>query len=130
MPLDPSVVAAAERISFTELGAFPRVVAMLTEVGVERYWADLARMEQTLYDAVGGSVSTQWPQAAAPIAAEYDEARLRAAIRGAQQSTLLYPDFLREIAAAGVAAYLVSFVGRRVVYFSRCGDCWTEHFPQ
>jgi hypothetical protein len=41
-----------------------------------------------------------------------------------------YVSFSEKVKAAGCAAYMVSFLGRRVVYFGRTAETHVEHFPQ
>ncbi len=41
-----------------------------------------------------------------------------------------YAGFCATVAAAGCAGYLVSFPGRRVVYFGRTAETHVEHFPK
>ena len=41
-----------------------------------------------------------------------------------------YEAFSRNVMACGCAGYLVSFSGRRVLYFGRSGETHTEHFPR
>jgi uncharacterized protein YbcV (DUF1398 family) len=56
---------------------------------------------------------------------------VREAIREAQQAaeSYTYKGFCDKVAGAGCAGYLVSFPGRRVLYFGRTGETHTEYFP-
>jgi uncharacterized protein YbcV (DUF1398 family) len=40
-----------------------------------------------------------------------------------------YQGFCDKVVAAGCAGYLVSIVGRRVLYYGRTGETHTEYFP-
>ena len=56
---------------------------------------------------------------------------IKAAIREAQALVpgYTYHGFCAKVAAAGCAGYLVSFPGRRVLYFGRTGETHVEYFP-
>lgn len=108
---------------------FPQIVGRLIAAGVERYHADLRRDEKIYYDSDGGSHAVPCHGVDAPFAEAFSEDRLRAAVKATQAGLLPYPDFCREIAAAGCVAYLVSFPGRRAVYYGRTGETCVELFP-
>jgi uncharacterized protein YbcV (DUF1398 family) len=65
-----------------------------------------------------------------PIAAEFDNAGLVAAIRGAQADTVRYPEFVKRSTSAGVIGYWAFLTGRRVIYFGRKGEQHIEEFPR
>ena len=56
---------------------------------------------------------------------------VREAIREAQSLVLgyTYKGFVAKVAGAGCAGYIVSFLGRRVLYFGRTAETHVEHFP-
>ncbi|MBS0539454.1 MAG: DUF1398 domain-containing protein, partial [Proteobacteria bacterium] len=64
-------------------------------------------------------------------AAAFDAARVRAAIKEAQDMVpgYTYKGFCAKTAAAGCAGYIVSFLGRRVLYFGRTAETHVEKFP-
>ena len=66
-----------------------------------------------------------------PVAASFDDAALTAAIREAQNLVpgYTYKGFCAKAKAAGCAAYIVSFAGKRAVYFGRTGETHVEYFP-
>lgn len=108
---------------------FPQVVIKLTEIGVERYHADLRRAEKTYYMPNGDSHVVR----SAPIRREPAEAfsadGVDAAVRAVQTNEIAYNEFCERIAAAGCVGYIVSIVGRRAVYYGRTGDSHIEPFP-
>ena len=65
------------------------------------------------------------------VAAEFNLGVVRAAIREAQALVpgYTYKGFCDKVKRAGCAGYLVSFLGRRVLYFGRTGETHTEYFP-
>ena len=66
------------------------------------------------------------------VAAEFVTGAVQAAIREAQALVprYTYRGFCDKVKRAGCAGYLVSFPGRRVLYFGRTGETHVEHFPQ
>ena len=128
--LDISVLLESSRLNFAGEMTFPQTVAALSEIGVERYGADLARLEKTHYAAGGESATVPLPLSDAPeISPQWSADAIAAAIRSSQRREIEYPQFLRQIMAAGCAAYWVFLAGRRAVYFGRHGDVHVEHFP-
>ena len=65
-----------------------------------------------------------------PIEAEFNDADLVAAIRGAQADSVRYPEFVKRSTAAGVIGYWAFLTGRRVIYFGRKGEQHIEEFPK
>lgn len=108
---------------------FPQIVARLMAAGVERYHADLNRDEKIYYDPHGGSHAVRCHPVEAEFAQAFSEDGVRAAVKETQAGRLPYPQFCRNIAAAGCVAYLVSFPGRRAVYYGRTGETCVELFP-
>jgi uncharacterized protein YbcV (DUF1398 family) len=63
------------------------------------------------------------------VAAEFNATRLRAAFLDSQQHGQQYRDFTRRAMEAGVQGYIAFLRGRRVTYWGRDGDQYTEWFP-
>src|SRR5690606_19676518 len=115
--------ASAEgRVSFAE------VVGNLIAAGVERYHVDFVRGETTYYRSDDTDVLSLHVPLGKP-AAEFSRTGVAAAVRGAQSGALKYPAFCRQALEAGCVGYIVSMVGRRVVYYGRTGDSHVEWFP-
>ena len=110
--------------------SFPRVVQGLLEVGVESYLVDFAVKQKTHYLADGTAHTVPMILDPGPIAAEFDNAGLVAAIRGAQADTVRYPEFVKRSTSAGVIGYWAFLTGRRVIYFGRKGEQHIEEFPR
>lgn len=108
---------------------FPEVVRKLAAAGVERYHADLCRGERTYYMPDGESQVDVVGAEDEPIAQEFTESGVVAALRAIQRGEILYLDFLRGIQAAGCCAYFVLIAGRRGLYFGRKGEVYEERFP-
>jgi hypothetical protein len=97
---------------------------------VEWYSANLILRCSTHYGADGSSHQTPWPEIKLPeIGHVFVENMVITALRRIQRRESTYPDFLQEIAAAGVTYYTVHLQGRRAIYFGRHGDFYIEEFP-
>lgn len=108
---------------------FPEVVAMLQEVGVERYHADLVRSEKTYYLPTGESIVAPAKPLREQPTSGFSAADTEAAVRAIQAQQIGYNEFCERIAAAGCTFYVVSLVGRRVVYFGRSAESHVELMP-
>jgi uncharacterized protein YbcV (DUF1398 family) len=109
---------------------FPQVVTALAAEGINGYHKDLLRREITYYLSDGRTHAEPLTLAPTPIATDFSEAALVAAIRTAQRDEIRYPEFIRRAAQAGTAAYRVFINGRRAVYLGGKGEIHIEHFPQ
>jgi uncharacterized protein YbcV (DUF1398 family) len=111
---------------------FPQIVGTLMQEGFESYAIDFRRASATYYLPDGDSVVLPTHGGEAPIAAALDTVAVRAAIKEAQQLApgYTYAGFCAKVMAAGCAGYIVSFTGRRAVYFGRTAETHVEHFPQ
>lgn len=108
---------------------FPEAVARLMSAGVESYFVDTARMEETAYLRDGSSVVHEMMLPPARAASEFSSQRLIAAIHDAQADRIRYPEFLQRATAAGVLGYWAFLDGRQVVYIGRLGQQHIERFP-
>jgi uncharacterized protein YbcV (DUF1398 family) len=122
-----SCVQAAESGSM----AFPEIVGTLMQAGFESYAVDFRRSTATYYLPDGDSVVLPTHRHHTPIAEALNVAALQAAIKEAQQSgpDYTYLGFCEKVMAGGCCGYVVSFSGRRVVYFGRTAETHVEHFP-
>ncbi len=116
----------------TDTMTFPQIVGTLMREGFESYAIDFRRASATYYLPDGDSIVLPTHRGEVPIADTLDVASVQAAIREAQQlvSGYTYAGFCAKVMAAGCAGYIVSFIGRRAVYFGRTGETHVEHFPQ
>jgi len=118
--------------SYQDSMSFPETVRALVEAGFEGYIVDYRRNTRTHYLPDGESLVLDNPHEADAVAAAFDATAVEAAVRWAQSgaAAYTYAAFNQRVTAAGCAGYLVSFLGRRVVYFGRTGELHIEHFPQ
>lgn len=129
--MNPKVLKECETLSFQNKLTFPQVVQRLAQTGVERYCADLVRLEKFYYSADGQTLTEAMPLKDAPaIGGAFETARVQEAIRAIQQGKIDYPEFLRQIMKAGVVYYDVFVDGRRAIYTGRAGDFHVEYFSK
>ena len=116
----------------TNTMTFPQTVGMLMQEGFESYAIDFRRAHATYYLPDGDSVTLPTHRVEVPIAATLDTAAVQSAIREAQQLVpgYTYAGFCAKVMAAGCVGYIVSFPGRRAVYFGRTAETHVEHFPK
>jgi uncharacterized protein YbcV (DUF1398 family) len=107
---------------------FPQIVSTLMEAGFEGYFMDFRRGATAYYLPNGESVELSGTRPSEPVAVSFNATVVKEAIREAQT---LAPGYTYKgfVAGAGCAGYIVSFLGRRVLYFSRGADTHVEHFP-
>ncbi len=110
---------------------FPQIVGKLMEAGFESYAVDFRRQTAVYYMPDGDSVKFPIHEAEVPVAAAFDPKAIQAAIGEAQALVpgYTYRGFCAKVMAAGCAGYMVSFSGKRVVYFGRTAETHVEHFP-
>jgi uncharacterized protein YbcV (DUF1398 family) len=114
-----------------DMMTFPQIVGKLMEAGFESYAIDFRRATATYYLPDGQSIELRAHRVDAPVAASFDTALMQAAIREAQQQGpgYTYRGFCEKAAAAGCAAYMVSFSGRQALYVGRTAETHIERFP-
>ena len=110
---------------------FPQVVSTLMAAGFEGYSVDLRRGTVAYYSPSGDNVELKASKPALPVAEDFNATVVKEAIREAQAlvSGYTYKGFITKVAGAGCAGYMVSFLGRRVLYFARSAETHVEHFP-
>src|SRR5689334_130943 len=106
---------------------FPQQLALLAAAGIEGYYCDLRRATKRYYLPDGGSIEVEARRHKVPVPARFDAAAVERAVRGAQAGDLDYRTFCETVMAAGCPGYLVSILGRRVVYFGRSAETHVEH---
>lgn len=131
----------AERISIAQICvhaahdgslSFPEIVGKLIAAGFEGYTIDYRRNSQTYYLPDGDSVVLEMQPSAGNVATAFDAAEIERLVRWAQANPAdySYGAFCEKAKGAGCAGYIVSFLGRRVVYFGRTAETHVEHFPK
>lgn len=111
--------------------SFLEIVGALMGAGFESYTIDFRRATATYFLADGDSVELPTHKVGTAVAAAFDAAQVQAAIKEAQQQVpgYTYKGFCAKVVAAGCAGYIVSFSGRRALYFGRTAETHVEKFP-
>lgn len=118
--------------AYDDTMSFPASVGSLIEAGFDSYLVDYRSNTRTYYLPNGESLVLNNPHEEGAVAAEFDLAGIVATIKWAQLNPpdYTYIDFNQRVTGYGCAGYLVSFIGRRVLYFGRTAEIHVEHFPQ
>ena len=128
--MDTRILNECEVLSHSGKAAFPDIVGRLAQAGVERYCADLVKLEKFYYSPDGQSAVVPMPLSGSPaIAKDWSLNNVRAAIRDIQKGDIQYPEFLKRIMSAGCVFYDVFIDGRKAIYTGRNGDFHVENFP-
>ena len=127
-----SIAKACQEGAHDNSLSFPEFVGKLIAAGFEGYTVDYRRNAQAFYLPDGGSVVLEMHPYAGSVAANFDAVEVERLVRWAQANPAdySYVAFCEKAKAAGCAGYLVSFLGRRVVYFGRTAETHVEHFPK
>jgi uncharacterized protein YbcV (DUF1398 family) len=110
---------------------FPQNLRALMEAGFDGYAVDFRRSTRTYYMPNGEALELKTESTPTPVAETFDGSVVREAIREAQELVpgYTYKGFCAKVAGAGCAGYVVSLLGRRVLYFGRTCETHTEYFP-
>jgi uncharacterized protein YbcV (DUF1398 family) len=108
---------------------FGQVIELMIRAGVESYVADYRAKRLTYYLPDGDNVTLAVEMPDTEIAHAFDATAVKAAIRGAQQGVVMYPEFKHLTMQAGCIGYTVWIAGRHVCYLGRRGETHIEHFP-
>ena len=124
-----NVMHECTRASDEERVTFGEVVKQLTDVGVERYHADLVRAEKTYHLSNGESEVVSARAVRLRPADQFSASGVETAVRAVQAGRIQYNEFCELVSAAGCVGYHVSIAGKRAVYYGRTGDSHIEWFP-
>ena len=108
---------------------FGQVIGQLLSAGVESYHVDYRSGRSTYYLPDGDTVDLEFERPQEGIADTFDGDAVRAAVAGAQQGRVMYPEFKTLSQRAGCVGYTVWITGRHVVYTGRRGETHVERFP-
>ena len=108
---------------------FGQVIAQLISAGVESYHVDYRSGRSTCYLPDGLPTDLSFERPAQSIGDLFDNNAVRAAISGAQQGRVMYPEFKHLTQQAGCVGYTVWIAGKQVVYLGRRGETHVERFP-
>jgi hypothetical protein len=105
------------------------VIAQLIGVQVEAYHVDYRSGRTTCYLADGATLDPGFERSHGALADAFDGDAVRAAILGAQQGRVMYPEFKRLSQRAGCIGCAVWIAGRHVTDLGRRGETPVERFP-
>jgi len=110
---------------------FPQNLRDLMEAGFDGYAVDFRRSARTYYMPNGETLELKTEPTPTPVAESFDASVVKEAIREAQVLVpgYTYKGFCAKVARAGCAGYVVSLLGRRVLYYGRTCETHTEYFP-
>lgn len=110
---------------------FPESAKLLMEAGFDGYVVDFRRLTRTYYLPDGKAMELDTGGATSPVTGRFDAAAVKSAIREAQAQLpgYTYKGFCDKVTKAGCAGYVVSLLGKRVLYYGRTGETHTEYFP-
>src|SRR5579875_304514 len=125
--MDHAVLEECTRLAFENRMTFPETVKRLAAIGVERYHADLSRLEKTYYGISGEIAQEQLPLSnPSAIGGQFSESGVVDALRAIQANKIDYGEFLRRIMEAGTVSYDVFLEGRKAIYTGRKGEFYVE----
>lgn len=112
--------------------SFPAIIAVLMRAGFEGYDVNYRAGTQTFYLPDGEAATLPTHPYGGQVNATFVATKIEALVRWAQSGdpAYSYPAFSEQAKDAGCAGYLVSFPGRRVVYYGRTAETHIELFPQ
>ena len=133
--MDAQRISIAEHClnaAFDKSMAFPEIVSTLIKAGFEGYAVDYRRNTTTYFLPNGDSVVFEKRSSEGTVAAQFDSVGVATQVKWAQANPpdYSYAAFCTNVKAFGCAGYIVSFLGRRVLYFGRSAETHVEHFPQ
>jgi uncharacterized protein YbcV (DUF1398 family) len=99
--MDTEIMKEALQASESGKSTFPRVVDKLVAAGVESYFADLIRGEETFYMPSGETHVEKMSLALGKIADEFSQNGIASAIRAAQSDEIRYPEFVKASTSRG-----------------------------
>ncbi len=133
--MDAQLTAIAQdclNAAYDKTMAFPEIVGALIGAGFEGYVVDYRRNTTTYFLPDGDSVVLENRRSEGQVAAAFDQPGVAAQIKWAQANPpdYSYAAFCKNVKALGCAGYMVSFLGRRVLYYGRTAETHVEHFPR
>lgn len=133
--MDAQRMSIAEKClnaAYDKTMAFPDIVGTLIEAGFEGYAVDHRRNSTTYFLPDGDNVVLENRTSDEAVATVFDQAGIASQVKWAQANPpeYSYVAFCKNVKRMGCAGYIVSFLGRRVLYFGRTAETHVENFPQ
>ncbi len=114
---DESTIHKLDQLARDNKWTYPQLFEALKNAGVDRYEVDVLKHE-IKYIGGGATVPVAAPEGWTPLprAEKFNAIELTQALERIQKGDTTYPQFLAEIAAAGVSFYRVDMHPRTVTY--------------
>lgn len=133
--MDTQKIAIAESClngAYDDTMDFPNIVGTLMDAGFDGYVVDYRCHTTTYFLPSAEHVVLENRPSNDAVASNFDQAGVAAQIKWAQSGAAdySYGAFCKNMKGFGCAGYIVSFLGRRVLYFGRTAETHVEHFPQ
>ena len=111
---------------------FPDIGKQLIQAGFERYIVDFCNATVTYNLSCGEGLRLEASKEETLIAERFNTEVVQNAIKEAQAKVAgyTYKGFRKKVMEAGCIGYIVSFLGKRAVYFGRTGEIHVEYFPK
>ena len=112
--------------------SFPSIIPALMDAGFEGYHVDYRRGAVTYHLPNGEGADVAAPDITGVVAPRFDASVVEQAVREAQTNApgYTYLGFCSKVRAAGCAGYMVSFLGKRVLYYGRTAETHVELFAK
>jgi uncharacterized protein YbcV (DUF1398 family) len=109
---------------------YPEYVQNLRSIGVASYEVTVSNHDRVFRSDEGQQLVLRGSGVDLVCALSFLEKEVKAAVLRTQQGLTGYPEFLSEIAAAGVHSYTADLAGRKVTYKGRnAEDSYEEGIP-
>lgn len=115
--------------NFSGTITFPEVIQILSEERVESYHVDFLRNENRYYGSDGESLAMKTEHSPRRIPEKFEIESFRSILKKIQEGKINYEEFCSKSKDSGCAYYIVYIHGRKIRYFGRNGEEYTEQFP-
>lgn len=129
MQLSEELILQAEQE--TKGLSYPEYVQKLKEIGVANYEVRVENHNRKFTSQNGEELLLTGDLPVVECADNFNLEAVKEAVRRTQQGLTDYPNFLREIAAAGVHNYLADLGAMKILYLGvNASDLYTEVIPK
>ena len=108
---------------------FAELAGKFGALSVERFHVDLVRGETTVYQGNYVAVLPAYAPAQRP-APKFSATDIELALIGTEAGASTYPTFCGLVLAAGCVGFIVSIIGRRVLYYGAAGEVLSNADPE
>lgn len=127
--LDENTILSLSKRGREEQWPYPKIYKAYKEAGLEGYEVDVATHNVTFFGKGHRFNEHLHVEDLLEVASNHDADKIKAAIELNQSGKGSYPQFLKDIAAAGVVFYRVNMSTDTIHYIGRQGEDYAEHVP-